>query len=393
MTGGKNILSYISQDKKTQYETILDYLEKSSKVFNQNGFISKDELEKMKERVSQNKGNIWHGFISLNEENSYKINTPEKSIGFVKEVFQTFFQSAKLNSKNIDLMCSLHTDRPHHLHIHFVFWEKEPMYKTKDGTLAYRKKGKIEKKALDMMFVKSGIFVSENKDRLYKSRNEAIKSLREMTTMQNKTTPKEIKKEIITLAKELPKTGRIAYGSQDMKPYLGRVNQIVRMLFDYNGELKIANQRFYEELENKKQIIQNIIKKDYAYVDKEKNENYIFEHLPKYHFQIEEKNINIIEEIEKDYQKRLGNIVIKLAKNIQQETLKDEQKRKANDTKLKKSIMISEKKVGTIFNQFFKTIIQEHQLLERDFSQRLQEIEDEIKKEHEKEREGGNYKS
>ena len=114
MTGKKNILSYISQDKKTNYDSILEYLKKNTKVFNQIGLIEEDELQQMKERAKQNKGNIWHGFISLNEENSHKIDTLEKSIVLVNQTFFTFFQSAKLNSKNIDLICSLHTDRPHH---------------------------------------------------------------------------------------------------------------------------------------------------------------------------------------------------------------------------------------------------------------------------------------
>ena len=183
MTGKKNILSYISQDKKTNYDSILEYLQKNTKVFNQKGLIEEDELQQMKERAKQNKGNIWHGFISLNEENSHKIDTLEKSIVLVNQTFFTFFQSAKLNSKNIDLICSLHTDRPHHLHIHFVFWEKEPTYQEKDGTLTYRKKGKIDKKALDKMFVKTGIFVSENRDDLSRKRQEAIKALREMTAI------------------------------------------------------------------------------------------------------------------------------------------------------------------------------------------------------------------
>ena len=53
-----------------------------------------------------------------------------------------------LDKKNIDLMCALHLDRPDHLHFHFVFWEKEPKYKGKDGVLSYRRKGKIEKTAI-----------------------------------------------------------------------------------------------------------------------------------------------------------------------------------------------------------------------------------------------------
>ena len=79
--------------------------------------ISAEEVEQMKARVALNQGNIWHGFVSFNEHDSAKIDTPEKCIQLIKNVFPTFLREAHLNPKNIDLMCALHLDRPHHLHI------------------------------------------------------------------------------------------------------------------------------------------------------------------------------------------------------------------------------------------------------------------------------------
>ena len=45
----------------------------------------------------------------------------------------------------------------------------------------------------------------------------------------------EIRKEILSLAKDLPKTGRLSYGSKDMEAYVGRVDKIVDMLIGYQG--------------------------------------------------------------------------------------------------------------------------------------------------------------
>ena len=159
MTGGENVYKYITTEgkvagKKTGKITALEYLQKSTGVFNGNGLLSEEKVAEMKERLKNNKGNIWHGFVSLNKEQSYKIDTPEKCIGMIKATFGQFFQDAKLDKKNIDLMCALHLDRPDHLHFHFVFWEKEPKYKGKDGVLSYRRKGKIEKNG-DRQFVRS----------------------------------------------------------------------------------------------------------------------------------------------------------------------------------------------------------------------------------------------
>lgn len=380
MSGKNNILSYMSQEKKTNYDSILDYLEKTSKVFNQNGMISVDELTKMKERIQKNKGNIWHGFISLNEEHSHQIDSIEKSIQFVKEVFSTFFKSAKFHTKNMDLMCALHNDRPHHLHIHFVFWEKEPLYKGKDGTLIYRRKGKIDKSALDMMFVKSGIFVNEKQNDLYPTRDEALKELKTITAFKTlKVSPKEIKKEMIKLSKDLPKTGRLSYGSKDMEGYQKRIDKIVAMLLENDEKAKLADKEFYDAFEERKKLIQNIIGKTYGYME----ENKVNKLLPKYHFHIDEKNIHIIEDIEKDYKRRQGNIILQVARNIQPELINQNKKRKASDTNYKKSLHISEKKITSIFNQFLSSFPKESMLLKRDFCNRLKEIEEEMKKERE----------
>lgn len=381
MRGKNNILSYISQEKKTNYDSILDYLEKTSKVFNQNGMILNDELTKMKERVQKNKGNIWHGFISLNEEHSHQIDSPEKSIQFVKEVFSTFFKSAKFHTSNMDLMCALHNDRPHHLHTHFVFWEKEPLYKGKDGTLIYRRKGKIDKHALDMMFVKSGIFVNEKKDTIYPTRDEALKELKTITAFKNLTiSPKEIKKEIIAFSKDLPKTGRLSYGSKDMESYRKRIDKIVVMLLENDKKAKLADKEFYDALEKREQLILNIIGQTYGYSNEEKEVDKL---LPKYHFHIDEKSIHIIEDIKKDYKRRQGNIILQVARNIQPELINQNKKRKASDTNYKKSLHISEKKITSIFNQFLSSFAKESELLKRDFCNRLKEIEEEIKKERE----------
>lgn len=121
MTGGKNVFTYMTTEgKRTGKATALEYLQKNTGVFNDRGMISQEKVTKMKERLRRNQGYIWHGFISLNAEQSPKIDTPEKCIELIKRTFPSFLKDAKLYPDNIDLMCALHLDRPHHLHIHFV---------------------------------------------------------------------------------------------------------------------------------------------------------------------------------------------------------------------------------------------------------------------------------
>ena len=383
------MLEYItSEGKVAKGITALEYLQKNTGVFNQNGMISQDELEEMKKRAKENQGNIWHGFVSFNEQESVKIDTPEKCIRLVKQTFPSFLKDAHLNAKNIDLMCALHLDRPHHLHIHFVFWEKEPKLKGKNGELHYRPKGRISESAIDNFFVRLGLFVDENKKETHIRRDEAIKQIRGMTAAKTAmNTTEAIKAEILSLAKDLPKTGRLTYRSKDMESFRGRVDNIVKMMLDYDGKARAANSAFYEALEERRRAIANICGKEYGLTDKNIKPEKLDKDLPRYHHKIDDKNIKIIEEIEEDYRRRQGNLVLRLARFIKPEYYerKKGKKYKTNDKKLKRSLVISARNVKKRFDGFFLSFGRDiRDLFERDFSHRLQEIEKEIERERAK---------
>ena len=388
MSGDKNVYDYITTEGKRVGNkfTALEYLQKSTGVFNQSGMIPQEEVDAMKQRAKANKGNIWHGFISFNEHDSEKINTPDKCIQLVKNIFPTFLRESGLNPDNIDLMCALHLDRPHHLHIHFVFWEKEPKFKEKDGTLGYRKKGKIKEEAIDNMFVRLGLFADDDRDKLHKARDDSLKKLRKMTCVKAAMySTDEIKQEILSLAKDLPKTGRLSYGSKDMEAYRERVDKIVKMLLDHDKTARKADLRFYEQLEEKRRVVENICGKEYALSGANTSPQTIERELPKYHHKIDESHIKIIETIEADYKRRQGNLVLNLCKFIKPEYFeRDKNKRyKANDNKLKRRLSISQRNVKRRLDKCFGSFGRESELIERDFSHRLQDIEKEIERERE----------
>lgn len=395
MSGGKNILGYMmTEDKQRGTFTNLEYLQKSMGVFNQNGMISPEELEQIKERAAKNKGNIWHGFLSLCEEDSPKIDTPEKCIRLVKQTFSSFFKEGKFNEKNMDLVCALHLDRPHHLHIHFTFFEKEPRFPGKNNTKVYRAKGKVDKKAIDNMYVRVAEFISDDKSDLSKRRDAAIKSLRELTSFRKINAGNEvILQEIIALSKDLPKTGRVGYASKEMEPYRGRVDKIVEMLLDKNGQAQAANKRFYDALEKRRKLVHEVCRTPHKYSEKDET----IEDMVKkgdYRYKIDEGNVTLIQEIEDDYRRRQGNIVLKLCKAIDAEYYErsKKQKYKTNSRWLKKRLGISNRKVRSLFKKFFLSFGRDSHLLERDFSNRLQEIEEEIKREQQKKEKEGNRK-
>ena len=170
MSGEKNVYEYINagykrKGKKT--ESAKQYFEKNHGVFNGDGFITPSEVEEMKKRVQDGKKHIWHGFISINKDNSYKIESPERCMKLVKRNFGQFFKDMGLDSKNVDLMCALHLDREKHYHIHFAFWEKEPKCKYRKKQTEYRHKGKIDQKVIDNMRVRLALYVSDMANDLY----------------------------------------------------------------------------------------------------------------------------------------------------------------------------------------------------------------------------------
>lgn len=362
MTGEKNVFDYITTEgKRTGKRTALEYLQKNTGVFNDKGMLTQEQVDEMKARLKENKGNIWHGFISLNAAESPKIDTPEKCIELIKRTFPSFLKDAKFRPDNVDLMCALHLDRPHHLHIHFVFWEKEPKFKdSRTGENKYRRSGKIDKKSIDGMVVRLGLFLSDKKEILYKTRDEAIRNLRELLGAKALVCkPDDVKKEILALARDLPKEGRITYGSKDMEPFRDRVDKIVQMLLATDARALRANRRFYRALAGREREIKS-------------------------HSQIDEKNIQVFDEIRADYKRRQGNLVLKLAKFIKPEYYENTRKRKANDNKLKRSLGISRRNTGRAIKKFLSSFGQECEYIERDFFHRLQEIEEEMERERKK---------
>lgn len=386
MTGVKNVFDYITTEgKRTGKRTALEYLQKNTGVFNDKGMIPQEQVDEMKARLKKNEGHIFHGFISLNEEQSYKIDTPEKCIELIRRTFPQFLSDAKFHKDNVDLMCALHLDRPHHLHIHFVFWEKEPKYKSKDGSVRYRRHGKIDKKSIDNMFVRLGLYLSDSKDKVYKSRDKAIAELKELLGVRAVMAGDEqIKKEIISLAKDLPKTGRITYGSKDMESFRPRIDRIVRLLLGSDERAMKANRRFYKAVEDREREVKNICGERSVPSRKKGKPEPVERDLPNYGNKIDENNIHVIEDLKADYKRRQGNLVLNLCKFIKPEYFERKRKYKPNDKRLKRSLGMSRRKIDRACKKFFRSFGQDSELLERDFTRRLQEIEEEIERERKK---------
>lgn len=371
--GGKNIYKYMTSDRKLNGENsksdmrdMIAYFEKSTGVFNGDGFISQLELKAIQERAKADKI-LWHGFISLNEEMSRKIDMPEKCMRLVKRTFGEFFRDMGLDPKNMDLICSLHKDKPHHLHIHFWFAEKEPKCKYRKRELEYRHKGKIEKAVIDRMHVRLNAFIDERTDKLYITRNEALRELKRMTHLRSIVSEEDVRKELIALAKAIPKDASFFYSKKDMLPYREQIDKTVNRLLLYDKRARKADKMFYERLAGLQRKIDDLC-------EPIKSGN---------HYTIDPQNITLVRELEEDYRRRQGNIVLRAVKNIKPEIYESKFRHKVNDNNLKRKLAISRYKVGKLVGSFLSSFGEESEYLSRDYTNRLREIEEEMEAERE----------
>ena len=357
---------------------MIEYFEKNTGVFNGDGVISQKELKAIQERAKAPK-NLWHGFISLNEEVSYKVDTPEKCIHLVKRTFGEFFRDMGLDPKNVDLICALHKDKPHHLHIHFWFAEKEPKCKYRKRELEYRHKGKNSKPVLDRMHVRLNAFISERYKKLYMTRDEALRELKKITFTTSIVQEDEVRKALIDLAKAIPKDASFAYGKKDMEPYSKQVDEVVKklLLFDKRArkaDLAFSKQLFEYERQVKPIFIKDVFKKDVF--KKEFVESFG-------NYRVSPDTVTLIDEIDADYKRRQGNIVLRAVKSLKPEIYERKGRHKVNDNNLKKRLSISHRKVGKLIGSFLSSFWQDSEYLTHDFSDRLQEIEKQIQAERE----------
>ncbi len=391
MSGAENIYNYMTREGKIYGEeskrlTILEYLQKSTGVFNQEGMLSKDEVADMKFRVKNGEKNIWHGFISFDEQNSEKIDSPDRCISLIRKTFRPFFKDAGFDHDNMDLMCSLHLDRPTHLHIHYVFWEKEPKVKNKRAAgYIYRKKGKINFDAIADMTERLNAFAID--DELIKKRNEVEKAIWHRKDFSKAHRTDIAMREMRKLADALPDNLSWNYGSKDMLPYRSQIDDVVEAVLFSDDKLYGLDYKFKQELARTETTLKDVMSKFYK--DKLNRDMIFTEHMTDAADVAGMKDIKTIERLKWDYKRRLGNIVLRKVKYIKENVYRYDKKKKhrTNDKHLKRKITIAERKIKGNLTGFLSSLLELFQPEINAYSNRLREIEKEIQADNEREQE------
>ena len=150
-------------------------------------------------------------------------------------------------------------------------------------------------------------------------------------------------------------------------PYREQIDKTVNKLLLYDKRARKADKMFYERLSSLQRKIDDLY-------ESSKSGNY---------YAIDPQNITLIQELEEDYKRRQGNIVLRAVKNIKPEIYERKRTYKVNDNRLKRKLAISRYKVGKLIGGFLSSFGEESEYLSRDYTNRLREIEEEMEAERE----------
>ena len=153
-----------------------------------------------------------------------------------------------------------------------------------------------------------------------------------------------------------------------MLPYREQIDKTVNRLMLFDIRARKADRKFYERLSGLRRKIDELC-------EPTKSGN---------HYSIDPQNITLIQELEEDYKRRQGNIVLRAVKNIKPEIFERKYRHKVNDNRLKRNLAISHRKVGKLIGGFLASFGEESEYLSRDYTDRLQEIEEEMEAERER---------
>ncbi len=278
-TGSKEKLDYVAYSGDN---------EKSAGIFDKNGLLDEEQTKKLRDKLRKTNSTIWHGVISFTESfgKQYCYNY-EKAYELMKSQLPAFFKNANLNPENIIWFAGLH-ENTDNLHIHFSFFENQPLREKQNSDKLHFSDGFIKKQTL------AKFKLSIEKHFLTQELNVAESRKLATENFKNLMTNGEVMKKLKNLTFILPARGRISYDSENMAKLRPTVDNIVNIIISTNKEMSISYNNFITILAKR----DNEMLKAYSKL------------------KIDCKNYLLYDKCVKDLYRRLGNIVIFATKDI-----------------------------------------------------------------------------
>lgn len=240
----KEILSY-SEDGKKSYG-----------IFGESGMLTGMQIKTLRQKLQNTGSCIWHGFISFEEEFGNKnCNNIDSAMRFMKRNFRSkFLCNTHLNPDNIIWVAALH-ENTENLHIHFIFFEKQPMLLSKEpGAYRFTSRGRINEWAIKTAKTSFYNYFLTKSCLVHNIRDSLLANIRERYFTNNAVTNKNnsIFRKLKQLSLKLPGSGSLKYGSQNMTTLRADIDDITDDIISSGGEIT----RLY------KLFMQTVLKKD-----------------------------------------------------------------------------------------------------------------------------------
>lgn len=363
-------------------------------LFNMDGFIDEEKKSELKERLKNTKSTIWHGFISFDDDASRGFTNQANCIKFMKQTFGGFLERAGFKKSNIELYCSLHEDTAHR-HIHFAFFEKEPIRLNKNGELGFTRKGKISPVAIDNYLVSANMHLSEHGAEYYTARDKAINEMNRLRETKSRTgfidgrastATLMVNYEINRLIAKLPKTGRLQYNSPAMEKLRPDIDRIAAILISADSGAFEAHGKMLKELARVEgEVKQLSADGKLGYIDGKRmsaadiaavTDNGVMRNQAMSLQYVDMGNVDYFDKLRRDYKARVGNVVLGMCKDVlHSQRHEDRRVMRVNDLhkkikakhhrRYRKDLLLeTQKAIGALCNQeranFLKTV-QQHE--------------------------------
>ncbi len=303
-------------------------------LFNMDGAIDEEKKNELKARLKDTESTIWHGFISFDDETSRGFTKQENCVKFMRQTFGSFLERAGFKKSNIELYCSLHEDTAHR-HIHFAFFEREPLRLDKNGNLGFTRRGKISPIVIDNYLVSANMHLSEHGAEYYTARDKALTEMNRLRETRARTgfidsrastESLMLNVDLNRLIAKLPAVGRLQYNAQGMEKLRPDIDKIAELLIRTDARAFEAHGQMLKELAR----VENEVKQLSAdgrlgYVNGKRmtaaDIAAMMDDGPVRNKSIplsliDMRNVDYFERLRNDYKARLGNVVLSMCKDI-----------------------------------------------------------------------------
>ena len=383
-TADYNYLSYILNDSKVvKNKDSRSYYTREGNLglFNADGVISEKKCEELKKKLATTDSIIWHGFISFDAETSKGFTAQDQAIKFLNRSFNSFIDRTHLDRNNIEMFASLHTDTPHHHHIHFSFFEKEPKRIDKHGNKIFTTKGSFRQNVIDNYVISANMHLSENTAEYYTARDRAIGKLKEIRAAATQEfSNREVQAKVMELAQKLPKEGRLQYSSENMRPLRQEIDILANILLRMNPEAYDFHRATLQAIARREEEARGIAE---DITIKSKSEETTKEQKVKRFHELVSQTGKVNEteytnKLRTDYIARLGNQAIGLALDMRRKFYREEGEGKQRKIAARRN----RERAKRVYGKFMYTLSSYARQAHADFMKDFSEIEREIEREN-----------